>query len=101
MFKKRCIDCDGFGDPYLLEKKEILDILFQTNKLPLELCEKILSYYKPYSICSICKNSLCYKHGELAHNPIKRYYFRFLFYYKKYKYLCEDCSFQAWDIQYG
>ena len=101
MFKKRCIDCDGFGDPYLLEKKEILHILFQTNKLPLELCEKILSYYKPYSISSICKNSLCYKHGELAHNPIKRYYFRFLFYYKKYKYLCEDCSFQAWDIQYG
>ena len=71
----------------------------------LELLEKILSYYKPYSICSICNNYLCYKHGELAHNPIKRYYFRFLFYinslYKHYNYLCENCAFEAWDSQYG
>jgi hypothetical protein len=95
-----CINCD---DPTLSkktmeEKKNIVNIL--NYKLPIELCEKIISYYKPIVRCSMCNGILCYKHGVLANNDIKKYYFRFMYYYNNYNYLCQDCSYKCWDRVY-
>ena len=84
-----CIDCNI---DYTNEKKTIINSF--SHLLPLEICEKIMTYYKPSTKCSRCNTILCYNHGILEH---QNYDFRTLFYYGKYKYLCEDCSYKLWD----
>ena len=86
-----CIDCDNNIDD-INKKKTIMNSLH--IHLPLELCEKIMTYYKPSSKCSRCNTILCYNHGILAH---KNYDSRILFYYGNNKYLCKDCSYTCWD----
>ena len=55
-------------------KKTIINSLH--IHLPLELCEKIMTYYKPSTKCSRCNAMLCYNDGILAH---KNYDSRMLF----------------------
>lgn len=67
----QCIECNEICNPILTTR--VPTILLEITNLPLELCEKIESYYN-YSIrCSICCNILCYKHlGTLKYHS-KRY----------------------------
>jgi hypothetical protein len=82
----KCIDCNMACNPYT-NTNDIITILY--SKLPLELCEKIMTYYLLSYKCSVCQSILCYKHASNA-----KYYHQ---YYRNYEgYMCDNCCW--WEL---
>lgn len=73
--------------------ENLLDILLDVTKLPLELCIKIDSYYEHSKKCDVCDGLLCYTHSKVA-NYYKEYYT------KEDGYMCFNCCPNEYYITY-